>query len=48
MLTVRLGLLLFARSLHTVNDIFCNAEIRDLRPDQTLEKILENKTHEYF
>ena len=48
MLTARLGLLLFARSVHTVNDTFCNAEIRDVRRDQTLEKILENKIHEYF
>ena len=46
-LTARLGLLLFARSVHTVNDIFCNAEIRDLKCDQTFEKTLENKIHKY-
>ena len=34
--------------VHTVNDIFRNAEIRDLKRHQTLEKILENKTHKYF
>ena len=51
MLTAGLGLLLFARPVHTVltvNDIFCIAEIHDLRHDQTLEKILESKAHKYF
>ena len=30
--------------VHTLNDIFCNAEIHD----PTLEKIIENEAHEYF
>ena len=42
------GLLLLARPVYTVNNISRYAEIWDLRCDQTLQKILENKTHEYF
>ena len=50
MWTARLGLLSLARLVYTVNEynnIFHYAEICDPRLDQTLQKILENKTDKY-
>jgi len=33
--------------MYTVNDIFCYAEVHDPRCNQTLQKTLENKNHEW-